>query len=182
MPSDHKVDFIKRLIGLPGDQIQMRDGLLYINGQPVKDANVGKTTALYGFPATPHEANLVEEMLPNGKTFLRQDILPNTFDADAVTRLDNTGTYTVPAGYYFLMGDNRRNSDDSRADVGFVPEANLEGKAQMVLFSWHPGASIWKPWTWITKLRPSRFFTPLHLMRLPHRSSVGGQRSLELER
>jgi signal peptidase I len=162
LPSDNKTDYIKRVIGVPGDQIQMRDGLLYINGEPVKDVKVGKTTAMYGFPATPHEATLVKETLPDGKTFTRQDIVPNNFDADQVTRLDNTGTYTVPAGYYFMMGDNRRNSDDSRADVGFVPAANLEGKAQMILFSWYPGASLWKPWTWVTKLRPSRFFTPLH--------------------
>ena len=77
------------------------------------------------------------------------------------TKLDNTGTFTVPPHEYFMMGDNRRNSDDSRADVGFVPEANLEGKAQMILFSWYPGASLWKPWTWVTKLRLSRFFKPL---------------------
>ena len=161
LPTDNKTDYIKRLIGVPGDQIQMRDGLLYLNGQPVKDVKIGQTTALYGFPASPHQADLVKETLPGGKTFVRQDIVPNEYDAETVTRLDNTGTYTVPAGYYFMMGDNRRNSDDSRADVGFVPEANLEGKAQMILFSWYPGASLWKPWTWFTKLRPSRFFMPL---------------------
>jgi signal peptidase I len=160
LPSDNKVDYIKRVIGVSGDQIQMRDGLLYINGQPVKDVKFGETTALYG-PGVPHQANLIQETLPTGKTFMRQDIVPNAYDAEYVTKLDNTGTYTVPAHEYFMMGDNRRNSDDSRADVGFVPEANLEGKAQMILFSWYPGASLWKPWTWFTKLRPSRFFKPL---------------------
>jgi signal peptidase I len=160
LPSDNKTDYIKRLIGLPGDQIQMRDGLLYVNGQAVKDVTVGETTALYG-PGIQHQANLVQETLPTGKTFMRQDIVPNAYDADYVTKLDNTATFTVPAHEYFMMGDNRRNSDDSRADVGFVPEANLEGKAQMILFSWYPGASLWKPWTWVTKLRPSRFFKPL---------------------
>jgi signal peptidase I len=160
LPSDNKTDYIKRLIGVPGDQIQMRDGLLYLNGQPVKDVTVGQTTALYG-PGIQHQANLVQETLPTGKTFARQDIVPNAYDADYVTKLDNTATFTVPPHEYFMMGDNRRNSDDSRADVGFVPEANLEGKAQMVLFSWYPGASLWKPWTWFTKLRPSRFFKPL---------------------
>jgi signal peptidase I len=161
LPSDNKTDYIKRIIGIPGDQIQMRDGLLYVNDQPVKDVKVGETTALYG-PGVQHQANLVQESLPNGgKTFMRQDIVPNAYDADYVTKLDNTPVFTVPAHEYFMMGDNRRNSDDSRADVGFVPEANLEGKAQMILFSWYPGASLWKPWTWVTKLRPSRFFKPL---------------------
>lgn len=160
LPSDNKTDYIKRVIGVPGDQIQMRDGLLYINGQPVKDVKTGETTAMYG-PGIQHQANLIQETLPTGKTFERQDIVPNAYDAEYVTKLDNTGTYTVPPHEYFMMGDNRRNSDDSRADVGFVPEANLEGKAEMVLFSWYPGASLWKPWTWFTKLRPSRFFKPL---------------------
>jgi signal peptidase I len=160
LPSDTKIDYIKRVIGVPGDQIQMRDGLLYINGQPVKDVKVGETSALYG-PGIPHQADLVQETLSTGKTFMRQDIVPNAYDAEYVTKLDNTATFTVPPHEYFMMGDNRRNSDDSRADVGFVPEANLEGKAQMVLFSWYPGASLWKPWTWVTKLRFSRFFKPL---------------------
>jgi signal peptidase I len=160
LPSDPKIDYIKRVIGVPGDEIQMRDGLLYINGQPVKDVKVGDATALYG-PGIPHQANLVQETLSTGKTFMRQDIVPNAYDAEYVTKLDNTGVFTVPAHEYFMMGDNRRNSDDSRADVGFVPEANLEGKAEMVLFSWYPGASLWKPWTWVTKLRLSRFFKPL---------------------
>ena len=160
LPTDNKTDYIKRIIGIPGDQVQMRDGLLYVNDQPVKDVKVGDATALYG-PGIPHQANLIQETLPTGKTFMRQDIVPNAYDAEYVTKLDNTATFTVPAHEYFMMGDNRRNSDDSRADVGFVPEANLEGKAQMILFSWYPGASLWKPWTWVTKLRPSRFFKPL---------------------
>ena len=79
--------------------------------------------------------------------------------------LDNTGVYTVPPGYYFMMGDNRDNSIDSRVEqengVGLVPAENLVGKANIILFSWKPGASLWKPWTWFTHLRPSRFFHSL---------------------
>lgn len=165
LPSDNKTDYIKRVIGVPGDQIQMRDGLLYINDQPVKDVKVGQPLQTL-FAGVPHEAVVVKETLPTGKTFLRQDIQPNAVEGDYITKLDNTATYTVQPGYYFMMGDNRRNSSDSRVDpsvggVGFVPAANLEGKAQMILLSWYPGASLWKPWTWFTKLRPSRFFKPL---------------------
>jgi signal peptidase I len=162
LPSDNKTDYIKRVIGLPGDQIQMRDGLLYINNEPVKDVKTGQLTTLYpGKEGTSHDADVVRETLPGGKTFTRQDIIPNAYDAADVLRLDNTPVFTVPPHNYFMMGDNRHNSDDSRADVGMVPEENLEGKAQMVLFSWHPGASLWKPWTWFTKVRFSRFFKPL---------------------
>jgi signal peptidase I len=160
LPSDNKTDYIKRVIGLPGDEIQMHDGVLYINGQPVKDVKTGQITALYG-DKVPHDANVIKETLPGGKTFTRQDIIPNAFDADQVLRLDNTPVFRVPPHHYFMMGDNRRNSDDSRADVSYVPEENIEGKAQMVLFSWYPGASLWNPISWFTKIRFSRFFKPL---------------------
>ncbi len=162
LPSDPKVDYIKRVIGLPGDQIQMINDQLYINGVPTKDVKIGQVKSVlrdFSKQREYDQADVYQETLPNGKTFKTQDFEPDSGE-------DNTAVYTVPAGYYFMMGDNRDNSSDSRISpdaggVGFVPAENLEGKAQMILFSWTPGASLWNPLTWFTHLRPSRFFTPL---------------------
>ena len=101
------------------------------------------------------------ETLPGGKTYMTNDFGP---DGD----LDNTDVYVVPEGHYFMMGDNRDNSSDSRvlargrAAWAIVPAENLVGKAQIILLSWKPGASIFKPWTWVLNARPSRFF---HLLQ-----------------
>jgi signal peptidase I len=162
LPTNTKVDYIKRVIGVPGDQIQVRNDQLYINGEPTKDVSIGQVKSVlhdYDKGVDFDHATVVQETLPGGKTFKIQD-----FETDG--RADNTPVFTVPAGHYFMMGDNRDNSEDSRfsqdvGGVGFVPEENLEGKAEMILFSWYPGASILKPWTWFSKVRPSRFFKPL---------------------
>ena len=156
LPSNNKTDYIKRVIGLPGDTIQMREGQLYINDKLVPLAHLGKPAILP--PAEAQFADIQEyrEALPQGRTHLIQDFGPNG-------PLDNTAVYRVPPGYYFMMGDNRDNSSDSRVPmaqggVDYVPAENLEGRGRVILFSWHEGASLWKPWTWITKLRISRFF------------------------
>ena len=156
LPRDDKTDFIKRVIGLPGDRIQMISNKLYINGQPVQDVVVSQREIndLFG----PRAVTQVRETLPNGKTFMTQDFGPGG-------DLDDTGVYEVPAGHYFMMGDNRDNSIDSRVEqssgVGLVPEENLVGKAQMILFSWEPGASLWNPVSWF-RVRLDRFFNVLH--------------------
>jgi len=155
LPRDDRTDYIKRLIGLPGDRIQMIDNVLHINGAAVQDATITgeQLTTMYGQQIT--QAN---ETLPGGRTFRIQDFGPGG-------DLDNTPVFEVPAGYYFMMGDNRDNSIDSRVDesagVGFVPAENLIGKAEIILFSWEPGASLWNPVSWFSKIRPSRFFTVL---------------------
>ncbi|KQS56610.1 S26 family signal peptidase [Brevundimonas sp. Leaf363] len=157
LPRDNKTDYIKRLIGLPGDRIQMVANKLYINGQPVDDVVVSQSQIddIFG----PRPVTQVRETLPGGKVITIQDFGPGN-------ELDDTPVYEVPAGHYFMMGDNRDNSIDSRVEessgVGLVPAENLVGKAQIILFSWSPGASFWKPWTWFSNLRPSRFFTLLH--------------------
>ncbi|MBS0296110.1 MAG: signal peptidase I [Proteobacteria bacterium] len=156
LPRDNKTDYIKRVIGLPGDQIQMLDNQLYINGKAVPNVHTGKPAILPPDEAKDNDIQQYRETLPGGKVHLMQDFGP-------YHRLDTTPVYTVPAGYYFMMGDNRDNSQDSRVPVaedgvGYVPAENLVGRARVIMFSWHPGASLWKPWTWFTKLRLSRFF------------------------
>ena len=156
LPRDNKTDYIKRLIGLPGDRIQMVDNVLHINGEAVRDVVVSDRDArnMYGMPIIQ-----ARETLPNGKTFTIQDWGPGH-------AADDTPVFEVPEGYYFMMGDNRDNSLDSRADmseggVGLVPAENLIGKAEIILFSWKPGASLWNPVSWFSKVNPGRFFTVL---------------------
>jgi signal peptidase I len=154
-PRDDKTDFIKRLVGLPGDTIQVNRGVLSINGVPVKREKLSPVQEFSAF-GEPHQVDRYRETLPGtGKTFV-------TYSFGADGEADNTVAYTVPAGHYFMMGDNRDNSLDSRfttdqGGVGFVPAENLVGRAEIILFSWKEGASLFKPWTWITDAQPSRF-------------------------
>jgi signal peptidase I len=156
LPRDDRTDYIKRVIGLPGDRIQMIGNVLHINGQPVNDVVVsrGEVEDVFG----PRSMIQARETLPNGKSFLIQDFGPGG-------DLDDTPVYEVPAGHYFMMGDNRDNSIDSRvqesAGVGLVPEENLVGKAEIIAFSWSPGASLFNPVSWFANVRPSRFFRVL---------------------
>ncbi len=155
LPRDNRTDYIKRVVGLPGDRVQMIENVLHINGAPVRDVVVTgqDVTNMYGEMIV-----TAEETLPGGRTFRIQDYGPGR-------DLDDTPVFEVPAGHYFMMGDNRDNSVDSRVDasmgVGLVPAENLIGKAEIILFSWQPGASLWNPVSWFSKVRPSRFFTDL---------------------
>ncbi len=156
LPRDNQTDYIKRLIGLPGDRVQMINNVLHINGQPVRDLVISGDDAstMFGMPVI-----TARETLPEGKTFTIQDFGPGNV-------ADDTDVFEVPEGHYFMMGDNRDNSVDSRFDqnangVGLVPAENLIGKAEIILFSWKPGASLWNPLSW-SKVRPSRFFTILN--------------------
>ena len=149
LPRDDKTDYVKRLIGLPGDRIQVVHGLVLVNGRPWSQTPLG----LIPDPDNPGRIVMqVRETAPDGRSHL---ILRADVDHDG----EDTDIYVVPDGQYFFMGDNRDNSADSRwpveTGVGFVPAENLEGKAEMVLLSWR-GASLWKPWTWISRLDFSR--------------------------
>ena len=159
-------DFIKRLIGLPGDRIQMQDGRLFINGTATELTDAGIVEEVYA-PQGPQRlmprcANApvgeggicikrkYVETLPNGRSHSVLDIFEQT--------VDNTGVYTVPEGYFFFMGDNRDNSRDSRESqatggVGFVPFEDIVGRADRVMFS-SAGRSMLFFWTW----RSDRFF------------------------
>ena len=145
-------DYIKRVIGLPGDRIQMKDGRLYINGTVVDRELVGtaKDTDSYMTTAT---VNVYAETLPNGVTHLIQEISDNE-------TLDNTAEYVVPAGHYFMMGDNRDRSADSRVlgQVGYVPWDNLIGKAELRFFSMKDNRPPWALWEWPANVRFDRMF------------------------
>ena len=158
LPRDNHTDYIKRLIGLPGDRIQVRDGLLYINGKAVP-RTVTATVEETGGTESIIPVQRVQETLPEGRKIMTNDFGTNY-------PLDNTEEFTVPLGYYFFMGDNRDNSADSRLSiydgVGMVPAENLEGRARFVLISWKKGASLFKPWTWLLDLNFSRFGRVVH--------------------
>ena len=150
-PPEPDGDFIKRVIGLPGDRIQMIDGVLHINGEPVQRESLG----IVDFE---DEDGLIEpiqayrETLPNGASY-------TVFDRTPRGELDNTRVYVVPEGHYFMMGDDRDNSADSRVPsvVGYVPFDNLVGPAQFVVVSFDNTTSLLQPWTLFTGFRGSRF-------------------------
>jgi len=146
-PPNPQLDYIKRVVGLPGDKIQMINGVLHINGEAVKREAAGTWTPENGGPAIP----VFRETLPNGVSY-------DTLDVNPASEGDNTAVFEVPPGQYFFMGDNRDNSLDSRFDVGFVPAENLVGPAQIIFFSVKNDAHPLAFWRWPTDLRPSRLF------------------------
>lgn len=154
-PKDNETDYIKRIIGLPGDRIQMRYGQLFINGQAVKKEQSGFYEARDAF-GRQARFPLYRETLPNGVSYSVLELNGNE------GYLDNTPEYVVPKDHFFAMGDNRDNSTDSRdmspQGVGFVPVENLVGRAEMIFFSIEEGVAPWKIWRWPTDARWGRLF------------------------
>jgi signal peptidase I len=150
LPRDTSTDYIKRVIGLPGDRIQMIGGLLHINGTPVKRESIGD----FLDDESGGAVRRWRETLPSGVSYETLDLQDNGY-------LDNTEEYLVPPGHYFMMGDNRDNSLDSRVPsaVGYVPFENLIGKAQIVFFSIGDGEPAWHIWSWPWSVRWSRLFS-----------------------
>lgn len=149
LPSDTRIDYIKRLIGLPGDRIQVKKGRLYINDKMVEREPVGMERV--ESPEGGHESIMQYiETLPGG-------VMHKIYEESDSEALDNTDEVTVPEGHFFMMGDNRDNSQDSRV-IGVVPEDNLVGRADILFFSIEDTASIFKPWTWFGAIRYNRIF------------------------
>ncbi|WP_420410043.1 signal peptidase I [Hoeflea sp.] len=150
LPSNPKLDYIKRVVGLPGDRIQIRDGVLFINGEAVERELVGNYTP-EGRYNRGTDVPVYRETLPNGVSYTTLDLNENSPG-------DNTREFVVPEGHYFMMGDNRDNSQDSRFDVGFVPLENFVGRATIIFFSIAEDSSPLEIWKWPTDLRFDRFF------------------------
>ncbi len=139
--------YIKRVIGLPGETIQVRQGILHINGAPVERTDpAGEVTFIYGLPFKIRQYN---ETLPGGRIHA---IWENTDS-------DSTRPFVVPDNHYFMMGDNRDNSQDSRSRIGSVPLERILGRADLIFFSREGDESAWKFWHWPVTVRSHRLFT-----------------------
>ena len=151
-PSDNRTDYIKRLIGKPGDTIQFISGNLYLNGSEIIKTAINKNDTIY---CGNNKINTItfEEKLPSGKKYIA------TYYKDY--SLQNTDKFIVPDQHFFFLGDNRDCSKDSRflSEVGYVHKNNLVGKAQYLFFSSDPKiGSIFEIWKWNKNLRIKRFF------------------------
>ncbi len=152
LPTDNKTDYIKRIIGLPGDRIQMVGGRLYINDKLVDREKIAEEDWVVEVEGLVHYTKY-RETLPNGVQHLIYEQGDNKI-------LDDTDVFTVPENHYFMMGDNRDNSSDSRI-FGFVPAQNLEGKARFIFYSNNGTGAFWQFWKWGDSLRLERFFKGL---------------------
>ena len=178
LPTDNSTDYIKRIVGLPGDRIQMRNGLLYINDKLLPRRQI-EDYIDRDHPGSPPLSQYIET-LPNGRdhriilgrergNLLNVPATNNTicdmklFD---MSRYDahNTCIYVVPSDHYFGMGDNRDSSQDSRVltAVGYIPAANLVGRAEFIFFSTDGSAHWWEVWRWPFAIRYSRLFQAAH--------------------
>ncbi|MCH9053546.1 MAG: signal peptidase I [Proteobacteria bacterium] len=156
LPRDNETDYIKRIIGLPGDKIQVRNGVVSVNGEPVSRRRIADYVAPNQYGNVVAMAQYLET-LPNGRSY-------TVAEMTEFGGLDNTPVYTVPPGHYFAMGDNRDNSLDSRVldHVGFIPAENLVGRAEFLFYSSNGSANIWEVWKWPGAVRFSRLFQKIN--------------------
>lgn len=161
LPSNTNIDYIKRVIGLPGDAVQVKEGRLYINGEMVERKSLGREKVEDRFEQVKQMHKFLE-ILPGGvEHFIYEegDDFP----------LDNTREFTVPEGHIFVMGDNRDNSQDSRVydRVGPVPLENLVGRAEVLFFSVNGKVPLWQVWKWPWAIRYERLFDPVGPAKSP---------------
>jgi signal peptidase I len=150
LPADNSTDYIKRVIGLPGDRIQIKGGVVHINDEAVRRELVPATNPRRFAEGSAVASQRYVEILPNGRRHLIQELT----DGGA---WDNTGVYLVPADHYFVLGDNRDSSRDSRfLEVGYVPFVNLIGRAERIFFSVDGNALSF--WLWYRTVRFDRLF------------------------
>lgn len=151
LPSNPSIDYIKRIVGLPGDQVQVQGGELYINRRKVPREPVGLTQV----DENGRMITMMEyiQTLPGG-------IMHRIYEEGDDRPLDNTEEYIVPEGHYFAMGDNRDNSQDSRVTglVGYIPMENIVGRASFIFFSTNGSASLAEVWKWPWTIRYERIF------------------------
>lgn len=159
LPTNTNVDYIKRIVGLPGERIQVINGRLYINGERVEREVVGLHQEV-GPNYRNHTVTEYLETLPGG-------IVHRIYEVSDNENLDNTKEYVVPEGHYFMMGDNRDNSQDSRVQslVGYVPYENFVGRADILFFSIDEKAKLFFPWTWFKAVRFNRIFDKIGPVR-----------------
>ena len=152
-PRDNRTDYIKRVIGLPGDKIKLENGRLFINGKLVERKQI-EDFVMRDSMGNAERYRQYEEVLPNGVKHKILEVSDSEFS-------DDYQEVEIPKGMYFMMGDNRDRSDDSRVNVGFVPEENLVGKARFLFFSHNDKDAWYMPWTWPKKIRWSRLFNKI---------------------
>lgn len=155
VPMKPRVDFIKRIIGMPGDRIQVKEGIVYINGESLKRQRI----ADYADDEDKNDIRSIpqyEETLPEGKVI-------RILKQYKIGPADDTPIYEVPEDHYFMMGDNRDNSHDSRYmdDLGFIPRENIVGRAEVLFFSTDGTARLKNPASWFTATRTERLFRRL---------------------
>ncbi len=147
-----KIDYIKRIVGLPGDKIQIKNGILFINEKAIERESMGLWSA--------KNVNNIMYTYDKYAEKLADDLFYEVLDASPNGMLDNTDVYTVPEGHFFAMGDNRDQSSDSRilSQLGFIPFDNLVGKAQIIFYSRDRSEPLWKLWLWPSSVRVERLF------------------------
>lgn len=154
LPSDPSRDFVKRIIGLPGDRVQVLHGVVYLNDRPVPKIRDG--VFVENDNGYVHRVARYRETLPGGRSY---DVLDKEIEGPN----DNTPVYTVPRGHYFVLGDNRDDSDDSRGIVGYLPADYLIGKAELKFFSIDERKTkAWTFWHWPSAIRFERLFRVIH--------------------